>query len=135
MNKEIKTFNSKVKETAKLFHHVTILEFSSSRNLFMQHGLHLDGFGKGLLAKQIASLIYKVSGKKTEEPISLKWKMELNVNATTHLANKEIVIPTIIAVDHPKRQLQTVTCRTSSGQKGHLSQDKMFLNGERHLKS
>jgi hypothetical protein len=34
--------------------------------------------------------------------IILKWKMGLNDNATTHLANKEIVIPTTITLDHPK---------------------------------
>jgi hypothetical protein len=63
----------------------------------------LNGFGEGLLAKPIASLIYKLSGKKTGKPISLKWKMQLNENATTRLANKEI-IPTTMALDHPKTQ-------------------------------
>jgi len=64
--------------------------------------LHLNGFGKGPLAKQIASSIYKLSGKKTVEPIFLKWKMELIETANTHLANKETVIPRTIALDHPK---------------------------------
>lgn len=50
------------------------------------------------------SLIYKLSGKKTEDPISLKWKMELNENATTHLPYKEIVIPMTMALDHPQTQ-------------------------------
>ena len=63
VNKEIKTFNSKLKKTAKLFNHVTILVFNSNRNLFTQHGLHLNGFGKGLLAEQIASLLYKLNGE------------------------------------------------------------------------
>jgi hypothetical protein len=45
----------------------------------------LNGFGKGLLAKETASLIYKLSGKKTGKPINLKRKMELNENA--NLAN------------------------------------------------
>ena len=57
MNREIKTFNSKLKKIAKLFNHVTILGFNSNRNLFTQHGLHLNGFGKGLLANQINSFI------------------------------------------------------------------------------
>jgi len=65
---------------------------------------HLNGFGEGLLANEIASLIYKLSGKKTGKPINLKRKMELNENATTHLANKEIVIPMTMALDHPKTQ-------------------------------
>jgi hypothetical protein len=61
VNKDIKTFNSKLKKTAKLFKHVTILEFSFTRKCFTQHGLHMNGYGKGLLAKQVASLIYKMS--------------------------------------------------------------------------
>ena len=80
-----------MRKTAKLFNPVKILELSSNRNLFTQHGLHLNRFGKGLLAKHIASLIYTLSGKKTEKPISLKWKMELNENATMHIANQEIL--------------------------------------------
>jgi hypothetical protein len=72
VNKDIKTFNSKLKKIAKLFKHVTILEFSFTRNCFTQHGLHLNGYGEGLLAKQLASLIYEMSCQKTEEPISLE---------------------------------------------------------------
>ena len=63
VNKEIKAFNSKLNKIGKI-NHVTILEFSSNRNLFTQQGLNLIRFGKGLLAKQIASLIYGISGKK-----------------------------------------------------------------------
>jgi hypothetical protein len=59
----------------KLFKHVKILEFTFTINCFTQYGLHLDEHGKGLLAKQLASLIYKMSCQKTEEPISLEWKM------------------------------------------------------------
>jgi len=35
--------------------------------------------------------------------------MELNENATTHLAKKEIVIPVTIALDHPKTQPNAVS--------------------------
>jgi hypothetical protein len=67
VNKEIKLFNSKPNKFAKLFNHVTILEFNSNRYLFTQHCLHLIGFGKELLAKLIATLIYKLRDKKPEE--------------------------------------------------------------------
>ena len=40
--------------------------------------------------------------------------MGLNDTATTHLANKETVIPTNIGPDHSKTQPDTVTCRTST---------------------
>jgi len=59
--------------------------------------------------------------------------MELNENATTHLANKEIVIPTIIALDHPKHSLIQSPTKHQLGQKVHLSQDKMIFYDERRL--
>ena len=33
VNREIKTFDSKLKKIAKLFNYVTVLEFTSNRNL------------------------------------------------------------------------------------------------------
>jgi hypothetical protein len=90
----------------KLFKHVTILGFSFTRKCFTQHGLHLNGYGKGLLAKQMACLIYKMSCQKTEEPISLEWKMGLNDNATSH--------PLTAAPNCSESQPDTVTCRTST---------------------
>jgi recombinational DNA repair protein (RecF pathway) len=47
VNEEIRKFNSKLKKIAELFNHVTVLEFISNRNLFTQHDLNLNGFGKG----------------------------------------------------------------------------------------
>ena len=38
VNNEIKKFNWKLKKIAKLFNHVTILDFFSDRNCFAQHG-------------------------------------------------------------------------------------------------
>ena len=55
-----------------------------------------------------------MSCQKPEEPINLEWEMGLNDNATTHLANKETVIPTTTAPDHSKTKPATVTCRTST---------------------
>jgi hypothetical protein len=46
----------------KLFNDVTVLELNSNRNLFTQQGLDSNEFRRGLLAKQIASLIYGISG-------------------------------------------------------------------------
>jgi len=67
----------------------------------------LNGYGKRLLAKQLASLIYKMSCQKTEEPISLKWKMGLN--AISHTSHR-----LTIATNCSKSQADTVTCRTST---------------------
>jgi hypothetical protein len=56
--------------------------------------------------------------------------MGLNNNAATHLANKEIVIPTTIAPDNSKNSLIQLPVEHQLGQKGHLSQDKMIFYGE-----
>jgi len=48
--------------------------------------------------------------------------------------NKEIVIPTTIALDHPKTQPDIAICRTPTRTNGHLSQDKKIFYGERHFK-
>lgn len=93
------------------------MELNSNRNCFKDHSWHLKGFGKGLLAKQIASLVYELIGKTAEEPVSLKWYMRLNDNSSTHVAVMEIVISKTIALDHPHTQPNTVTCRTSTRKK------------------
>jgi len=50
-----------------------------------------------------------MSCRKTEEPISLEWKMGLNDNATSHPSH-----PLTIAPNCSKSQIDTVTCRTST---------------------
>jgi hypothetical protein len=125
VNKDIMTFNSKLKKTAKLFKHVNILKFSFTRKCFTQHGLQLNGYGKGLLARHLASLIYKMSCQKTEESISLELKMGLNDNAPSH--------PLTTAPNCSKSQPDTVTCRTSTRIKKSPITDKMTFYGEWHL--
>jgi hypothetical protein len=87
----------------------------------------VNGFGKGLLPKPTANSIYKLSGKKIEPPIILERKMRLNNNTKTNLANKEILISTTITPDHSNTQPNTVTFRTSTRKKCHLSKDKMIF--------
>ena len=67
---------------------------------------------------------------KSEEHISLKLKMGLNDNATTHLADKKIKIPMNIAPDYP-----ITLPEHQPGQKSHLSQNKMIFYGKKHNKS
>ena len=54
--------------------------------------------------------------------------MGLNDNATTHLANKEIVNPTTTVVDRPKH------IPIQSPVESQLEQDKMIFYGQRHFK-
>jgi hypothetical protein len=101
MNEEIRYFHSKLKNIAKLYNHVMVLESNVSRNCFTHHGLHLNGLGKGLLAKQIASLIYKLNSKESKSPISLEWKVKLHDNKSTiHLDEKETISTVPVASQH-----------------------------------
>ena len=73
-----------------------------------------------LLAKKLASLIYKMSCQKTEEPISLEWKMGLCDNVTSH--------PSTVALKCTITQPDTVTCRTSTRiQKPPITKQSDFL--------
>jgi len=55
VNNEIRSFNRKLMKSVRAYQHASILEMSSDRKLFTNHGLHLNGLGKEVLSKQIVS--------------------------------------------------------------------------------
>jgi lysophospholipase L1-like esterase len=61
---EIKVFNNKLLKCIKPQIHTKILEIDHHKTLFTKHGLHLNGFGRELLAKRIASVIYSILEEK-----------------------------------------------------------------------
>ena len=83
VNKAIQVFNRKLRKVTKQLKHVTILEPRLNREMFTQHGLHLNRSGKYLIAKQIAKEIYELTEEKIINVISLKWKLETKVNVET----------------------------------------------------
>jgi hypothetical protein len=56
VNNEITSFNRKLRKMTKMHHCTFILEMPNVRNLFANHGLHLNGQGKEKLSNQ--SLTY-----------------------------------------------------------------------------
>jgi hypothetical protein len=60
VNREIQVFNRTLVKIVKLFKHTRILEANFNRELFTCHGLYLNGAGKEIISKQIASLINKL---------------------------------------------------------------------------
>jgi hypothetical protein len=78
INLEIQALSTKLGRIASLFDHVTLINADFNRNLFTNHGLHLNKAGKEGLAKLIASNIDKIVNKsnKTKLPILLKGKKE-----------------------------------------------------------
>jgi hypothetical protein len=52
VNNEIRSFNKKLMKSVRAYQHASILDMSSDRKLFTNHGLQLNGLGKNVLSKQ-----------------------------------------------------------------------------------
>ena len=74
VNNEIKSFNRKLKKQVKISKHTMVLDINPNRELFTKHGLHLNGRGKEMIAKQIVAQLPNILGRKDEGVISLGWK-------------------------------------------------------------
>jgi hypothetical protein len=73
VNKEITVFNRKILKIMKCYEHVTIIQHDLSRDMFTQHGLHLNALGKEVIVKYIAAT-YDSMFQKSVVPICLFWK-------------------------------------------------------------
>ena len=72
--------NRKLKKLVKVFPHTSFLETENNRNLFTNHGLHLNKSGKQLVSYQIASLLQSIFEHKISVPIILGWHNEIQDN-------------------------------------------------------
>jgi lysophospholipase L1-like esterase len=70
VNNEIRSFNRKLRKYVKPIDRTTVVETNPNREFYTLHGLHLNGRGKGKVAKQIAAQLASIPGKKVEGPIS-----------------------------------------------------------------
>ena len=73
VNKNISALNRKLQKLVKVFPHTSFLKTDKDRNLFTNHGLHLNKLGKQLVHHQIASLLHSIFEQKTSHPIILGW--------------------------------------------------------------
>jgi hypothetical protein len=63
----------------KLYKHVTILETSTNRKGYTQHGMHLNKLVKRQIASRIEREIVGVIEKELDNPIYLEWKLTKSV--------------------------------------------------------
>ena len=70
----IQTYSTKLKTILRGFKNASLVEMSTSRNHFTKHGLHLNKFGKEMIAKQIATQINQIIeiATKSESAICLQ---------------------------------------------------------------
>jgi len=74
VNRNISVLNRKLQKLVKIFPHASFLEMDNNRNLFTNHGLHLNKVGKQLaINHQIASLLLTTFEQETSSPIILAW--------------------------------------------------------------
>jgi hypothetical protein len=57
---------------------------TNDRNHFTKHGLHLNGLGKEVLAKQMVSHIYAIQDQKKYPPLILGWNSDPSHTDTLH---------------------------------------------------
>jgi len=74
VNRNIAALNRKLQKLVKVFPHMSFLKTDKDRNLYTNHGLHLNKLGKQLVQHQIASLLHSIFEQKTSHPITLGWQ-------------------------------------------------------------
>jgi hypothetical protein len=73
VNKEVQTFNRKLKKCMKRFKHVKMVNVEQNRELFTSHGLHMNKHGKRKIALQVVNTILPLFHKQSCSPIKLGW--------------------------------------------------------------
>jgi hypothetical protein len=74
VNLAIQVINYKLMKVANSFNHVTMMKCKYNREYFTKRSMHLNRRGKGLVSKQLASEIWKLSATAEIPPVSLGWK-------------------------------------------------------------
>ena len=74
VNKEVKSFNIKLKEKMNRFKNVTMIDVNLERNGFTRHGLHMNNRGKEILSREIAEKLSGLWTTATIKPIIMIWK-------------------------------------------------------------
>jgi len=103
VNTAIQAFNCKLRKVTTLFKYVTILECNYNREYFTNHGMHLNGRGKSLVSKQLASVISKVTVMEATAPISLGWKEDQEQVVLSNVTYNETEI---VGNDNPMKELK-----------------------------
>ena len=72
-NNIISVLNRKLQKLVKVFPYMSFLKTDNDRNLFTNHGPHLNKLGKQLVHFQLAYLLNSTFDLKTSYPITLRW--------------------------------------------------------------
>jgi hypothetical protein len=78
-------------KSLRSFEHITMLRIDYDRKYFTSHGLHLNGLGKEILAKKLASHICTILEKRKTPQLSLGWKIDHNIGTSTSVTENNTV--------------------------------------------
>jgi hypothetical protein len=87
INNEFKKFNRKFRKYMILNTRVTIIDVDQKRECFIKEGLHLNGLGKEVICKQIATIIDKLFQTERVLPICIYWETNQTIRIAFHSTN------------------------------------------------
>ena len=74
VNTEVKVFNRELNKIMKWYNHVKVIDMSTKRDHYTQHGLHMHKTGKEWITKKTADIINKLFANLKSAHVSLEWK-------------------------------------------------------------
>jgi hypothetical protein len=89
VNSAVKYFNRRLSKYSKAFENLQSLEVVNCRELYTNHGLHLNWRGKEVMTGKIVNAIKDILNVQKPSPIVMKWKEETK-NGPTQPENCEI---------------------------------------------
>jgi len=90
INEEVQVYNRKLEKYLKTCENTQIIEIDSNRDLFTEHGLHLNLKGKDQTAKKIVQSIKARWNRKVSDPIMLKDTEEMVEVAQTEVKEVQL---------------------------------------------
>jgi hypothetical protein len=92
VNNEIKSLNRKLDKIMKGQKHVTVLRAECDRELFRNHGLHLNKLDKKTVAKQIVDTCMTVLQEKEIASIPMPWKDKQSAtDDSNHIVTQTVI--------------------------------------------
>jgi hypothetical protein len=82
VNSAVRKFNRKLMKYSKAFDNFHVLEVENCRELYTNHGMHLNRKGKEVMVGKIVNMIKDILNVQKSAPIGMKWKEEERIGST-----------------------------------------------------
>jgi len=89
VNKEIVVLNRKLQKVVKSVGNMQMVQSNLNRDDFTRHGMHLNLYGKGKVAKLIGESIIQLTANKKQTPFISKWREDLTNHQQKEAQNQQ----------------------------------------------